>query len=47
MTSYDKYFESALVRLKDERRYRIFADLERIAGRFPQAIWQPPTGRAT
>ena len=44
MTSYDKYFESALVRLKDERRYRIFADLERIAGRFPQAIWHSAHG---
>jgi 5-aminolevulinate synthase len=45
MMSYDKYFESALVRLKDERRYRIFADLERIAGRFPRAIWHSAHGR--
>ncbi len=44
MMSYDKYFESALVRLKDERRYRVFADLERIAGRFPHAVWHSPHG---
>jgi 5-aminolevulinate synthase len=44
MMSYDKYFESALVRLKDERRYRIFADLERIAGRFPRAVWHSAHG---
>jgi 5-aminolevulinate synthase len=37
--TYDAYFESALAQLKDERRYRVFADLERIAGRFPHAIW--------
>ncbi len=42
--NYDTYFEEALGRLKTERRYRVFADLERIAGRFPHAIWHSPEG---
>jgi 5-aminolevulinate synthase len=41
---YQSYFTSALARLRDERRYRVFADLERIAGRFPRAIWHSPHG---
>src|SRR6202166_2523134 len=42
---YDDFFSDALARLRDERRYRVFADLERIAGRFPHAIWHSPHGR--
>jgi 5-aminolevulinate synthase len=42
--NYDGYFEDALGRLRDERRYRVFADLERLAGRFPRAIWHSPNG---
>jgi 5-aminolevulinate synthase len=41
---YNEYFEQALGRLRDERRYRVFADLERLAGRFPRAIWHSPHG---
>jgi 5-aminolevulinate synthase len=41
---YSKFFTDALNRLHDERRYRVFADLERIAGRFPHAIWHTPQG---
>jgi 5-aminolevulinate synthase len=41
---YDEYFENALARLRGERRYRVFADLERLAGRFPHAIWHSPEG---
>src|SRR5438874_2494717 len=42
--NYDAYFSHALARLRDERRYRVFADLERLAGRFPHAIWHSPQG---
>src|SRR5664279_2124253 len=41
---YSKFFSAALNRLHDERRYRVFADLERIAGRFPHALWHSPKG---
>src|SRR5919201_1876353 len=43
--NYNAFFAVALGRLRDEQRYRVFADLERIAGRFPHAIWHSPTGR--
>ncbi|HZR60055.1 MAG TPA: 5-aminolevulinate synthase [Xanthobacteraceae bacterium] len=42
--NYRAYFADALDRLHAERRYRVFADLERIAGRFPHAIWHTPEG---
>ena len=41
---YDKFFADAISRLRDERRYRVFADLERIAGRFPWAVWHSAQG---
>jgi len=41
---YSQFFSAALDRLHDERRYRVFADLERIAGRFPHAVWHSPKG---
>ena len=41
---YDVFFADALTRLRGERRYRVFADLERLAGRFPRAIWHSPAG---
>jgi 5-aminolevulinate synthase len=42
---YAAYFADALAQLHSERRYRVFADLERLAGRFPHAIWHSPHGR--
>ncbi|MFL9502714.1 5-aminolevulinate synthase [Rhodopseudomonas palustris] len=41
---YNQFFQDALTRLHDERRYRVFADLERIAGRFPHATWHSNSG---
>ena len=35
--NYDEFFADGIGRLWHERRYRVFADLERIAGRFPPA----------
>jgi 5-aminolevulinate synthase len=42
---YKGFFASALGALRNERRYRVFADLERVAGRFPHAIWHSPQGQ--
>src|SRR5689334_5924054 len=41
---YSQFFRTALNQLHDERRYRVFADLERVAGRFPHAVWHSPKG---
>ena len=35
------HFANAIQRLKDERRYRVFIDLDRDAVRFPTAVWRP------
>jgi 5-aminolevulinate synthase len=43
--NYAAYFTDALAQLHSERRYRVFADLERLAGRFPHAVWHSPHGK--
>ncbi|KAF0122569.1 MAG: 5-aminolevulinate synthase, partial [Methylocystaceae bacterium] len=41
---YRRYFEAAVSRLKDERRYRVFAHLERDVEAFPLANWHREDG---
>jgi 5-aminolevulinate synthase len=42
--SYNDFFANSLDRLKAEGRYRVFIDIERMAGRFPTALWHSPDG---
>jgi 5-aminolevulinate synthase len=42
--NYDGFFVDAVERLREEQRYRVFVDLERIAGGFPHALWHSPHG---
>ena len=38
MINYSEIFKNSLDKLKSEGNYRIFADLEKLAGNFPQAL---------
>ena len=42
--NYEDFFSASLDRLHQERRYRVFADLERVVGRFPTMRWHSPQG---
>jgi len=42
---YRRFFDDAISKLKGERRYRVFADLERDASSFPRALWRTGHGR--
>jgi 5-aminolevulinate synthase len=42
---YQSAFTAAVQQVKSEGRYRVFADLKRIRGQFPKAIWTGPDGR--
>jgi len=41
---YRSIFAEAIAALHAEKRYRVFADLERVVGRFPAATWHSPEG---
>lgn len=41
---YNKHFQSCVDQIKAEGRYRVFATLERIAGKFPVANYYAPDG---
>jgi 5-aminolevulinate synthase len=41
---YRRFFETAITRLQDERRYRVFAHLERSVENFPHALWHRADG---
>lgn len=43
---YEQHFANKVDALKQEGRYRTFATLERIAGRFPKALYHAPDGSA-
>lgn len=38
--NYQRFFKEAIEQVQAEKRYRVFADLERIVGSFPRAIWR-------
>jgi len=42
--NYDHFFTDAIDALRKERRYRIFAEIERDARHFPRAVWHSPGG---
>ncbi|PWR25939.1 5-aminolevulinate synthase [Zavarzinia aquatilis] len=42
--TYDDKFANAIADLKQEGRYRVFADLQRHCGNFPRATWRGPNG---
>ncbi|QQS15214.1 MAG: 5-aminolevulinate synthase [Rhodospirillales bacterium] len=41
---YDRFFAERLGGMRREGRYRVFANLERLAGRYPMALYRPPAG---
>ncbi len=41
---YERIFAKAVERLRRERRYRVFTEMERDAASFPHAIWNSPSG---
>lgn len=44
MIDYKSAFRSAVDKVRDEGRYRVFADLKRVRGEFPRAVRRRPDG---
>lgn len=44
MFDYHGFFKEAAVRLRREQHYRVFRELRRLPGRFPQALWRAADG---
>lgn len=44
MIDYNTFFSEKIQTIKDEGRYRVFADIERIVGRFPKALYRNEAG---
>jgi 5-aminolevulinate synthase len=44
LMNYSAFFTDATERLRAERRYRVFIELERDAARFPRALWRRSDG---
>jgi len=47
MVDYPKFFTEELERIQQEERYRVFQNIERVAGSFPKANWYPDDGVET
>ncbi len=47
MVNYNEAFEAAVSAVRAEGRYRVFADIERIKGSFPKALYHPEGGEET
>lgn len=44
--NYTQHFQGCIDEIKEEGRYRTFATMERIVGRFPRALYHPPGAEA-
>jgi len=46
MIDYSQFFERELEKIRVEQRYRVFQNIERVAGKFPLARWYPSPDNA-